>query len=149
VEIFRAQTADQIETVRTLFREYEKFLAVDLCFQDFENELASLPGKYAPPEGALLLAMDADRAAGCVAVRKTSDGICEMKRLFVRPEFRGRGLGRLLGTQIIKEAQALGYSRMQLDTLDRLKEAVQLYRSLGFVEIPAYYSNPLAGVLYW
>jgi GNAT superfamily N-acetyltransferase len=149
VEIVTAETQTQLELVRSLFREYERFLAVDLCFQNFEAELAGLPGKYAPPEGALLLAMHGDQAGGCVAARKLGEGICEMKRLYVRPQYRGLGLGRLLATRVIEAAKTMGYKRMRLDTLDRLGEAVQLYRSLGFTQIRPYYSNPLPGVLYW
>ena len=135
--------------VRSLFREYEKFLAVDLCFQNFEQELAQLPGKYAPPDGALLLAMEQSSPAGCVAVRKLEKDACEMKRLFVRPEHRGKDIGRLLAVRIIDHAKLLGYRVMRLDTLDRLTEAVRLYESLGFKQIPPYYANPLPGVLYW
>ena|SRR5436190_1007870 len=149
MEIVRAETPQQIEAARRLFREYERFLNVDLCFQNFEAELAGLPGKYASPEGALFLAVDGSDAAGCVAVRKLEHGTCEMKRLYVRPEYRGSRVGRTLAVQIIEEAKRLGYDWMRLDTLDRLAEAVQLYRSLGFVQIPAYYPNPLPGVLYW
>jgi putative acetyltransferase len=151
MEIVRAETPQEIDAARVLFREYERFLKVDLCFQDFEAELAGLPGKYAPPEGALFLAMAlrGSEAGGCVALRRIEPGICEMKRLYVRPEQRGNGLGRQLAVRIIGEGAKLGYRRMRLDTLDRLAEAVRLYRSLGFRQIPAYYDNPLAGVLYW
>ena len=149
VKIAPAQRHDQMEDVRRLFREYEEFLAVDLCFQGFEDELVTLPGRYAPPTGALLLAADGEKTAGCVALRKLEEGVCEMKRLFVRPEFRGRGLGRLLAQRIVKEAVLLGYSTMRLDTLERLKEANRLYESLGFVRTEPYCHNPLDGVVYW
>jgi putative acetyltransferase len=149
MKIIRTQTLEQIEEVRKLFREYERFLNVDLCFQKFEEELAGLPGKYAPPEGALFIAVDGKKTAGCVALRKLEDGICEMKRLFVRPQFRGQGVGRLLAKRIIDEAVALGYKVMRLDTLDRLTEAMSLYESLSFKRIDAYYDNPLPGVVYW
>jgi GNAT superfamily N-acetyltransferase len=150
VDIIRAETPSHLEAARLLFREYERFLAVDLCFQNFKAELAELPGKYAPSQGgALLLAMEGNQAAGCVALRGLEPVICEMKRLFVRPTHRGLGVGRRLAMRIIEEARTLGYERMRLDTLARLTEAVRLYRSLGFVEISAYYSNPLPGVVYW
>jgi len=149
LHITRAQSPDQIDEVRRLFREYERFLGVDLCFQSFEEELAGLPGKYGPPDGVLLIALDGQQSAGCVALRKLEDGVCEMKRLFVRPQCRGRGLGRLLAERIVSEATALGYGVMRLDTLDKLKEAIGLYESLGFRRREPYYGNPLPGVVYW
>ncbi len=149
MEITRAHSANHIEEIRRLFREYETFLAVDLCFQGFEDELAGLPGQYAPPDGALLIAVENQKAAGCVALRKLEDGICEMKRLFVRPQYRCRGLGRMLAERIIDKAARLGYTSMYLDTLDKLKEALHLYESLGFKLRKPYYPNPLPGVLYW
>jgi GNAT superfamily N-acetyltransferase len=149
MNIIHAQTPDQIDVIRELFREYESFLGVDLCFQSFEEELETLPGKYAPPTGALLLAMVADHAAGCVAVRGLDSRVCEMKRLFVRPQHRGNGLGYALTKAIIREAIKLGYTVMRLDTLDRLKEAMRLYSSQGFIQIGPYYENPLPGVVYW
>src|SRR5258708_31301403 len=114
-EIIRAHSADDIEHARKLFREYEAWLEIDLCFQNFEKELAELPGEYAPPDGRLLLAMDDDRVAGCIALRKIGDGVCEMKRLYVRAEFRGRGFGRKLVEAIISEARKIGYERIRLD----------------------------------
>jgi GNAT superfamily N-acetyltransferase len=149
IRIVRAQTLGQIDAVRLLFREYERFLRVNLCFQNFEAELAGLPGNYAPPWGALLLAMDGKRAAGCAALRKFGDGIGEMKRLFVRPEYRGQGLGRALAMRILQEAIAAGYALMRLDTLARLKAAMRLYQSLGFKRTTPYCSNPLKDVVYW
>lgn len=143
-----AQPAD-IEGVRALFREYEAFLDMDLCFQGFEVELAGLPGAYAPPAGALLMAFSGARKAGCVALRPIKDNQCEMKRLFVRPEFRGLGLGRELAERIVDQARTIGYRSMKLDTFDFLTGAVHIYRSLGFVEIEAYYKNPLDKVQYW
>lgn len=150
MEMIQAQTADEIEAVRAIFREYQQFLGVDLSFQGFEEELATLPGCYAPPRGWLLLARDGAHAAGCVALRPLEEeGVCEMKRLFVRPAYRGRGLGRLLAARMVSEATALGYALMRLDTLDTLDEAMRLYRSLGFRRRPPYYANPLPGVVYW
>ena len=146
MNIIQLSTPDQIEQSRELFKEYEDSLGIKLCFQNFEKELAELPGDYAPPQGRLLLAMDDDRVAGCIALRKIGDGICEMKRLFVRAEFRGRGLGRKLVEAIISEARKIGYERMRLDTLPgKMDEAIALYRSLGFTEIKPYYQNPVPG----
>lgn len=143
-----------IDAVRRLLREYLAYLDADLSFQDIDAELADLPGKYAPPDGALFLAsaargLDASVPTGCVALRDLGDGVCEMKRLFVRPECRGSGLGRTLALRIIREARSLGYRKMRLDTLERLKEAVELYRVLGFKTIPPYCENPLPGALFW
>lgn len=149
MRIKQAQTKIEIEEVRSLFREYEAFLDVDLCFQSFEEELASLPGKYSRPSGDLFIALDGEKIVGCVAVRKLADGECEMKRLFVRPEARGKGLGRKLAHEIIKTARELGYSLMRLDTLDKLPKAMHLYEALGFRRTEPYYENPLPGVVYW
>jgi GNAT superfamily N-acetyltransferase len=149
IALITAETPVDLATVRVLFREYQHFLGVDLCFQDFAAELATLPGRYARPRGRLLLAM-ADRvAAGCVALRPLEDGVCEMKRLFVRPAWRGQGLGRRLATHIIADATALGYAVMRLDTLDTLESAMHLYTALGFQRCAPYYPNPLPGVVYW
>jgi len=146
MNIIQLSTPDQIEQSRELFKEYEDSLGINLCFQNFEKELAELPGDYAPPQGRLLLAMDDDRVAGCIALRKIGDGICEMKRLFVRAELRGKGLGRKLVEAIISEARKIGYERMRLDTLPgKMDEAIALYRSLGFTEIEPYYQNPVPG----
>jgi putative acetyltransferase len=150
-----AESPADIAAARTLMREYADFLGEDLTFQGFEEELAGLPGKYAPPSGALFLArvpaLDGRGTlpAGCVALRKLSPGICEMKRLFVRPRCRGSGVGRLLAERIIAEAKARGYAAMRLDTLERLRSAVALYRSLGFEQIPPYCENPIPGVMFW
>ncbi len=148
-EIIRAQTPEHLEQVRALFKEYEGWLGIDLCFQSFEKELAELPGAYAPPTGCLFLATQNNQVGGCVALRKIGDRICEIKRLYLRPEFRGRGIGRQLGETIIWEAKRLGYARMRLDTLPpKMNDAIGLYRSLGFKEIERYYQNPVPGALF-
>ena len=145
----QAASADEIEQARLLFREYESWLGLDLCFQNFEKELAELPGAYAPPAGRLLLAFENDQLAGCVALRKLSDGVCEMKRLFLRPQFHGKGRGRQLAERIIDEARDAGYERMRLDTLpEQMGKAIALYRTLGFKEIEPYYDNPVTGALF-
>ena len=150
MNLLEAHTPEDLETVRTLFREYEQFLGVDLCFQGFAEELATLPGRYAPPRGRLLLAREGEQAAGCVALRPLEEeGACEMKRLFVRPAYRGQGLGRRLAVRIIREASALGYTVMRLDTLDTLERAMRIYAALGFQRCASYYANPLPGVVYW
>jgi ribosomal protein S18 acetylase RimI-like enzyme len=144
------RNADQIAAAASLFREYVDWLGIDLSFQGFEAELASLPGKYAPPLGELLLACaPAGDALGCVAARPL-DGleVCEMKRLYVRPAARGLGIGTALVAAIIKSAQELGYTEMKLDTLPSMAEAFTLYERFGFVQIPAYYHNPVPGTVY-
>ena len=148
MQIIEATALPDIERARSLFREYETSLGVDLCFQGFEQELAGLPGAYAPPSGRLLLAVDGDRPAGCIALRPLGADGCEMKRLYVRPEFRGRRVGRLLAERLLAEARAIGYARLRLDTLPSMKEAIPLYRSLGFAEIAPYYANPVPGALF-
>ena len=145
VKIIPAATPADVEQARRLFREYETSLGVDLCFQGFERELTELPGKYAPPRGRLLLALDDATPTGCVALRPLADSVCEMKRLYVRPSARGTRLGRLLAETIIGEARAIGYARMRLDTLPTMREAIGLYRALGFVEIAPYYESPVVG----
>ncbi len=142
--------ADQIAAAATLFREYADWLGIDLSFQGFEPELASLPGKYAPPTGELMLACaPAGDALGCVAVRPLEGpAICEMKRLYVRPAARGLGMGAALVGAIIKSAEELGYAEMRLDTLPTMPEALALYERFGFVRIPAYYHNPVPGTVY-
>jgi GNAT superfamily N-acetyltransferase len=145
----RAAVAADIDDVRALFREYEAWLGVDLCFQGFEAELATLPGKYAPPSGRLLLAEVGGRLAGVIGLREFEPGVCEMKRLYVRDFARGVRAGRALTERVVAEAKAAGYRAMRLDTLPaRMVPANTLYESLGFREIPAYYTNPVPGVRY-
>jgi ribosomal protein S18 acetylase RimI-like enzyme len=145
LEIVRAASLDQIATARILFKEYEASLGIELTFQGFAREVAELPGAYAPPAGRLFLATDGAEAAGCVALRPLGDGICEMKRLYVRPSARGARLGRRLAETVIREGRAIGYTRMRLDTLPSMKEAFALYQTLGFREIAPYCENPIVG----
>lgn len=138
-----------MRTVRALFEEYVSWLGVNLCFQNFDKEVAGLPGDYAPPSGRLYLAIEEGEVAGCIALRKIAAGICEMKRLYVRPAFRGSGLGRKLTEQIIADARAIGYMSLRLDTLPgKMDQAIALYRSLGFKNIEPYYDNPYDDVAY-
>jgi carbonic anhydrase len=148
VRLIQAHVVEHVAQARELFKEYAASLGVDLCFQDFEHELAELPGDYAPPSGRLLMATEGARVAGCVALRKIDDETCEMKRLYVRPRLRGKGVGKALVNAILSEARAIGYQRMRLDTLPDMKQAIALYRSLGFRPIPAYRHNPVVGALF-
>ncbi len=148
MKIRQAATALDIETVRALFQEYAAGLGVSLCFQGFAAELAGLPGQYAPPHGRLLLASENDESVGCVALRPISDTVGEMKRLFVRPAFRGQGIGRMLADQIIVEGRTIGFTTIRLDTLPMMKEATRLYHSLGFVRRAAYYDTPLPDTIF-
>ena len=133
---------------RLLFTQYQQFLGEDLCFQQFEEELNSLATMYAPPAGNLWLAYQGNEPIGCVAIRPKSQGVAEMKRLFVLPQAQGTGLGRQLALASLQFARQAGYQSLVLDTLERLKPALALYTSLGFTPIPAYYHNPLPGVVY-
>ena len=137
-----------LSAVRELFTEYARSIEIDLCFQSFDRELAELPGRYAPPEGRLLLAMENERAAGCVALRKIAEGICEMKRLYVRPVFRRKSLGRALADAVLAAAHEIGYERMRLDTISSMTEAISLYKSLGFQRIAPYYDNPSGAAVF-
>ena len=148
MELIQAQSHDDLLAARQLFMEYADWLGVDLCFQGFQQELDGLPGDYAPLDGPLLLAVEDDQAVGCVAMRKLGDGICEMKRLYVQPGHRGKGLGRKLAEAIIQEARGTGYQTIRLDSLTSLKEAAGLYRSLGFIEISPYRYNPLPDAVF-
>jgi putative acetyltransferase len=145
----QAESPPQIAQARELFLEYAQSLGFSLCFQNFDQELADLPGDYAPPAGRLLLAECGRQLAGCVALHKLDSAICEMKRLYLRPHFRGKGLGRRLAEKIIVEAREIGYERMRLDTVEPvMKDAVAMYRRLGFKDIAPYRPNPNPGVLY-
>jgi len=146
--ITEARWPDDRETVAALFREYVSALAEDISFQNVDEELTTLPGKYARPGGVVLIAWDGEEAAGAIAYRMVEPGVAEMKRLYVRPAFRGRGLGRELAEELIAEARARGYRTMLLDTLASMQSARALYRDLGFVPVEAYYDNPLPGVMY-
>lgn len=147
-----AQFPDDLQTVRQLFLEYQAGLGIDLCFQGFEAELAELPGVYAPPAGTLLLACIDGEPAGCCAMRPLYNtdhlNACEMKRLFVRPAFRGFGLGRLLVERVLSDGQLSGYTTMLLDTLNDMETARALYQEMGFVEVAPYYHNPIPGAHY-
>jgi len=146
---FEAKFPSNLGTVQALFREYAAALDFSLCFQGFDQELASLPGEYAPPGGQVLLALIDGMPAGCVAQRPFGLDACEMKRLYVRPSARGVGAGRLLAERIVAGARQRGYARMLLDTVPQMTAAIALYRSLGFREIPPYRENPIPGALYF
>ena len=142
-------TIEELEEVKNIFIEYSEFLQVDLCFQDFEKELQTLHKVYSPPKGCIILAKQNDKTVGCIALKPIGDGVCEMKRLYVRPEARGEGLGRKLVEELIIFAKKSAYQSMKLDTVAKLKEAIHLYRSLGFTETTPYVYNPLGDVLYF
>jgi GNAT superfamily N-acetyltransferase len=149
MNLIQVATEAEIQMARELFEEYAVGIGISLCFQNFDQELADLPGKYAAPDGRLLLAYSDDRLAGCIALRRLDSRSCEMKRLFLRDDFRGQGLGRALVQAIIDEARGIGYERMRLDTLPgRMDSAISLYRRFGFQEIEPYYDNPVEGALF-
>jgi putative acetyltransferase len=149
IELIQATQPEHIEQARSLFLEYGSSLGFSLCFQSFDEELKSLPGAYGAPTGRLLLARHAGHAAGCVALRKLEAGVCEMKRLYVRPAGRGRGLGRMLVERVIAEARIIGYERMRLDTIaSAMKDAIALYRRVGFEEIAPYSDIPIEHALW-
>ncbi len=143
-----AQSQDRVEDARNLISEYAASLGVDLCFQNFDEEMATFPSEYSPPSGALFLALHQNDSVGCVALRRISDQICEMKRLYVKAEYRGRGLGKLLIESVIERARKMGYKAIRLDTLPSMKEAISIYTKMGFKPIKAYRPNPVPGTLY-
>jgi putative acetyltransferase len=149
IDLLQATLPEHIEQARSLFLEYGSSLGFSLCFQSFDEELKNLPGAYGPPSGRLLLARYAGHAAGCIALHKLETGICEMKRLYVRPDNRGLGLGRLLAERLIAEARMIGYERMRLDTIESaMKDAIALYRRMGFKEIAPYSAIPIDSALW-
>jgi putative acetyltransferase len=149
INITQADSSSEIAIVRELFVEYAESLGFSLCFQNFDRELAGLPGDYTPPHGRLLLARSGVASAGCVALHSLEPGICEIKRLYVRPQFRGTGLGKMLTDTVISEAKSIGYKKARLDTVEpKMKNAVGLYRALGFREIAPYRPNPIEGAMY-
>ena len=149
LKIRQVESSAEIEAIRELFLEYGQSLSFSLCFQSFDKELAGLPGDYAPPGGRLLLATHEDVLVGCVALHKLEAGICEMKRLYVRPQFRGKGLGKVLTERAIAEARQLGYQQLRLDTVEsEMRTAVAMYRTLGFRVIKPYRANPIESALY-
>lgn len=149
LKIVEAQTEFELNEIRTLFKEYTDSLGFDLAFQNFDKEFAELPGKYAPPKGRLVLAYEDAQVIGCVGLREFEPGVCEMKRMYIREEFRKKGYGRSLAEKIIDIARGTGYQYMRLDTVPWMEPAIGLYQSLGFYEIPAYRFNPIKGTLYF
>jgi ribosomal protein S18 acetylase RimI-like enzyme len=150
LQISHAESAADIAAARELFTEYAESLGFSLCFQGFDQELATLPGSYADPTGRLLLARIDGKLLGCVALRKLEDGVCEMKRLYVRPESRGHAIGWALVLSLLNEAPEMGYSRMRLDTVPgKMDSAISMYRALGFHTIPPYCANPVEGALFF
>jgi len=149
MRIIQAETSADLQHVRELFAEYVEWLEINLCFQNYEKELAELPGDYAPPTGRLLIAYEDQEVAGCIALRNLGDGVCEMKRLYVRPAFRGERLGWKLVELVLEEARTIGYERIRLDTLPgKMDRAIAMYRTLGFKDIDPYYHNPVTGAAF-
>jgi len=148
LKLIEATSGDHVQEIRGLCKEYAETLGFDLDFQDYAREFAGLPGEYQAPDGFLMLALWNDEAAGCAAMRKIEDGICEMKRMYVLPKYRGKGIGREMAVRIIEIARSIGYDRMRLDTIDTMTEAISLYDSLGFKEIKPYRYNPVKGARY-
>jgi len=149
IAIANAQSGDEIATVRGIFVEYAKWIGISLEYQHFDDEVASLPGKYAPPHGRLLLARVDGVIAGCGALRQIDGDVCEMKRVYVRPEFRGSGIGGKIIDRLIEDARAIGYRAMRLDTIgDKMGDAIRLYRRIGFHEIAAYYEGAPASTIF-
>ncbi|WP_243096889.1 GNAT family N-acetyltransferase [Thermohalobacter berrensis] len=149
MEVIKAQSKEHFQYIRELFREYANSLDFSLGFQNFDKELKELPGEYAPPNGCILIARFNKKIVGCVALRRISKDICEMKRLYVRPKYRVKGIGKKLAEAIINEAQNIGYKKMRLDTISFMKKAIALYESLGFKEIEPYRYNPIEGARYY
>ncbi len=147
LKIKKAETKEEIEIIRELFLEYARSLNFDLCFQNFNEELANLPGGYSPPDGILLIGYWNNKPAGCVALRKLEENICEMKRLYVKSIFRGKNIGRALTEELVAGAIKLGYKKMRLDTVPSMPTAQKLYRSLGFYDIKPYRKNPVEGAI--
>jgi ribosomal protein S18 acetylase RimI-like enzyme len=143
-----AETKKDYEDAKALFLEYKESLNLDLCFQKFHEEISNLPAQYSEPTGCIILSCENEKPFGCVAVRKFEDSVCEMKRLYIPESYRGKGIGRELTARIISKAKELGYKKMRLDTLETMKEAISLYNTLGFTEIPKYRLNPIKEVLY-
>ncbi len=148
IEIKNVQSTGEIKIVKELFEEYAKSLNFSLCFQNFDKELKNLPGDYSPPKGSLLLSEYNGIPAGCVGLRKFENDICEMKRLYVKNNFRGLKIGRMLVYKIIDEAKRIGYKKMRLDTIQTMQAAQNLYKSLGFYEISSYGNHPIEGTIY-
>ena len=148
MKLIKVASESDLCEARALFIEYASSLGFDLSFQGFDEEIARLPGEYSQPDGCILLAYNDSNVAGCVALRKLADGVCEMKRMYVRPTFRGKGIGRALALEVIHIARNSGYERMRLDTMPSMREAIELYRRLGFRKIEAYRYNPLEGALF-
>ena len=149
LELIQVESGPALDDLRRLFREYAQSLNFNLCFESFEDELRQLPGAYSPPSGRLLLSRVDGELAGCVAIRRLEPRVCEMKRLYVRPAFRGRKLGLQMVNRLVREAREAGYSAMRLDTIaGAMDNAITLYRSVGFREIAPYSANPIEGAIY-